>query len=621
MKKIIRIILVAWAVLASSSCQDVFLQKPDVSGTVDLEKVFSSSKNAESVLFRCYRDALVHGWPGGLGWSHGTLGSICGELSKGYSWHATWTICDAGLTSTPAKNANSDTAGADDFGQNWECIRECFIVRENIDRVPDMSDEMKGYVKAEATALIAYRYMGMFYRYGGVPIVRKAFESTDPDIYVERATLQQTLDYTLELIDEAYNGLPDSWANVGGAGIYTGRVTKGAVLAMKARLLMFAARPLFNSAEPYLSFDNASYNDRICFGQYDAGRWDDAIKANEAVLTWAAANGYELINTGGAGIGAPNPNALQDYGTATSTPNNREVLLAYKLDEPGEIALYYNTSGFYGDYIGDNSDNGTRGMLTNQLEKYYDKDGNDIDWPKIGESAPRPASNWIENMENAEARLRADLCTIGIETLSNPGVSKWQPTGWGRRTVNMEINPDETSAAFPGLPSGDLGYAAGATTKFYYNAGSRLWFEPPLFRMAEIYLNLAEAYNETNKPTDALKYLNAVHNRAGLPSITETDQNNLREIIKREKAIEFFNENQKYFDVKHWKDPRIGTEIIGGPKRELVFHVTSNSGEASVIKGYWDTVRYETYWHPRMYLEPFPLQEVNKGIIVQNPGY
>ncbi|HIS22869.1 MAG TPA: RagB/SusD family nutrient uptake outer membrane protein, partial [Candidatus Cryptobacteroides intestinipullorum] len=143
----------------------------------------------------------------------------------------------------------------------------------------------------------------------------------------------------------------------------------------------------------------------------------------------------------------------------------------------------------------------------------------------------------------------------------------------------------------------------------------------PLFRMAEIYLNLAEAYNETNKPADALKYLNAVHNRAGLPSITETDQNNLREIIKREKAIEFFNENQRYFDVKHWKDPRIGTEIIGGPKRELVFHVTSNSGEASVIKGYWDTVRYETYWHPRMYLEPFPLQEVNKGIIVQNPGY
>lgn len=621
MKKILRTILAACIACTAVSCEDIFLQKPDVSGTVDLDRVFSSTKNAEAVLFRCYRDVLVHGWPGGLGWSHGTLGSICGELSKGYSWHATWTICDAGLTPTPAKNASAGTAGADDWGQNWECIRECFIVKENIDRVPDMSDEMKGYIKAEATALIAYRYMGMFYRYGGVPIITKSFESSDPDLAVTRATLQKTLEYTLGLIDEACNGLPDSWAGIGGAGVYTGRITKGAVLAMKARLLMFAARPLFNSEEPYLSFNDASYNDRICFGNYDRERWYDAIEANEDVLEWATANGYELINTGGAGAGQPNPNALDDYGTATSVLNNREVLLAYKLDETGQISLYYNPSGFYGDFMGDHSDSGTRGMLTNQLEKYYDKDGNDIDWPKIGESAPRSAQNWLDNMNSAEARLRADICTIGIETLSNPGVSQWQPTGWGRRTVNMEINENDQSAAFPNMPSGDLGYAAGATTKFYYHAGSRLWFEPPLFRLAETYLNLAEAYNEYGNSTEALKYLNAVHNRAGLPAITESEQNALRELIKREKAIEYFNENHRYYDVKHWKDPKIATEIIGGPKRELVFHVTSNSGEASVIKGYWDAVRYETYWHPRMFLEPFPQDEVNKGIIVQNPGY
>ena len=111
-----------------------------------------------------------------------------------------------------------------------------------------------------------------------------------------------------------------------------------------------------------------------------------------------------------------------------------------------------------------------------------------------------------------------------------------------------------------------------------------------------------------------------VHNRAGLPSINETDQSALREIIKREKALEFFHENHRYYDVKHWKDKDIAN-IIGGPKRELQFHVTANSGVKDVVISYWDAVAYETYWNPKMYLEPFPQNEINKGIIHQNPGY
>lgn len=619
MKKILRTFLAILSVAVIVSCEDEFLQKPDVSGTIDQDAIYSSSKNAEAALISCYRNVLIHGWPGGLGWGHGTLGSICGELSKGYSWHATWSICDAGLTTTPAKNASSGTAGADHFAQNWQYIRACFLIKENIDRVPDMSDEMKAYIKAEATGLIAYRYMGMFYRYGGMPIVRKSFLSTDEEIYNERASLQETLEYTLELIEEAVAGLPDSWENIEGDGKYVGRLTKGAVLAMKARLLMFAARPLFNSASPVLEYDKPEL---VCFGSFDENRWDDAIKANEAVLEWARNNGYELINTGGAGVGKANPNALQDYGTATSVPNNREVLLAYKMDTPStNLALYYNTSSYFGDYFGDNSDNGTRGMLTNQLEKYYNKDGGEINWPKIGESAPRPASDWFANMESAEARLRDDICCIGVESMCNRGVAGWQPAGWARRMNNLEINPNPVSTAFPGLPSGEMGYGAGASTKFYYGAGSRLWFEPPLFRLAEIYLNLAEAYNEKGNSTKALENLNMVHNRAGLPSINVSGKNEIMEKIKREKALEFFNENQRYFDVKHWMDPNIATEIIGGPKRELVFHVTENTRVAESVIEYWDAVRYETYWHPRMYLEPIPQDEVNKGVIAQNPGY
>ncbi len=618
MKKICTTLLLLVCLMANYSCQDFFLQKPDVSGTVDLDEIYSSTKNAEAALFRCYRDVLKHGWPTGIGWGHGTLGAISGEVSKGWSWHATWQICDAGLMPNPHTNALDGSAGADHFGQNWEYIRACFIVKENIDRVPDMDDTMKAYVKAEATALIAYRYMGMFYRYGGVPIVTQSFLPED-DLEIPRASLQETLDYTLELMEEALLTLPDSWANIGGNGVYVGRLTRGAVLAMKARLLMFAARPLFNSATPYLSFDDPANNNLICFGSADPTRWQAAIAANEAVLTWANANGYALINTGGAGVGQPNPNAADDYGTATSVLNNKEVILAYKLNEGyNQLSRYYNTSGNYPD--SDNrSDSGQSGILTNILEYYYDQNGNDMDWPKIGESSPRPAQNWLNNIDKVEARFRMDICAIGVGSLSNPGISTWQNTGWGRRLVNLEINDGPSSNSFP--EASQVGYGAGPSTKFYYKAGSRLWFEPPLFRLAETYLNLAEAYNEAGDPTNALKNLNMVHNRAGLPAITTTDQEELRKRIWREKALEYFHENHRYYDVKHWKHPEIATNIHGGQKRELQFRVTANSGSADALIEYWDANAYVTYWHPKMFLEPFLQDEVNKAIIIQNPGY
>ena len=68
--------------------------------------------------------------------------------------------------------------------------------------VPDMTEEQKKVIKAEVTALIAYRYMGMFYRYGGVPKVTKAFEASD-DLTAGRESLENTLQYILDLCDEA----------------------------------------------------------------------------------------------------------------------------------------------------------------------------------------------------------------------------------------------------------------------------------------------------------------------------------------------------------------------------------------------------------------------------------
>ena len=201
-----------------TSC-DFFLQKPDTTGTVDRDTVFGSKKNAQAALMSCYGNALIHGLPGGLGFGHGTLGAISGEINKGASWHGTYVISQQGLSANGVGSdvpSGSVSGGSENFSKNWAVIRQCFIVKENIDMVPDMTDDEKNVYKAEVTALIAYRYMGMFYRYGGVPKVTKAFEATD-DLSAGRETLENTLQYILDLCDEAYAVLPAKWdaANTG----------------------------------------------------------------------------------------------------------------------------------------------------------------------------------------------------------------------------------------------------------------------------------------------------------------------------------------------------------------------------------------------------------------------
>jgi hypothetical protein len=163
----------------------------------------------------------------------------------------------------------------------------------------------------------------------------------------------------------------------------------------------------------------------------------------------------------------------------------------------------------------------------------------------------------------------------------------------------------------------------GRRVKFWYHAGTRNWFEFPIYRLAEFYLDAAEAYNELGNASKALQYLNVIRDRAGLPSIEETNQVKLRQLIQREWAVEFYEENHRLFDVKHWKLSDIDKGIIGGEKKGFVFtYVNGQYGlVASDYLTYSTQVMYTGFWNPNQYLEPFPIAEVNKGYLIQNPGY
>lgn len=606
-------IILAFAVLTGLDSCNLFLEMPKVTGNVYLDEVFSNRKDAEGMLWRSYHMALRDGLPEGWGINHGTLASLSGELTRGYSWHAGYNLVVNG------PHTGEDQGFPANYDQGWEVIRACWIIIGNIGKVDELSDEMKEYMRGEAYALIAYRYMGMFYRWGGVPVIRQANEMSD-DLNFPRATAQETLYFTLELIEEAYKRLPDTWTGIesGSGEKWTGRLTKGAALAMKARLLTFAARPLFNSQKPYTEeFGLRFSGDReiIWLGGYDEQRYRDAIDAHLAVLDWAKKNNKHLIFTAGEGNRNTFEDAIKDYGQGVSLLNGPEILLAFKVASDqttyNNMNEGYNFSNYV--YAGERSQ---RGLLTNFVRLYRDKDGGEIDWPEAGkETTPRPISDFGENIDKIEARFRVDICVPGKYGRSNDGDANWNENIWymGSFTSDKEIEANMARAT--------EGRGIGVPTKFYYGAGSRTWLEFPLFRLAENYLHLAEAYNEIGETENALKYLNIIRNRAGLPSLTETGKSELRSEIQREKALEYFEENHRYYDVKHWKHPDIGTKILGGDMTEISFYREGEQNTMEALKTYWDAYSYTGYWHPKWFLEPFRQSEVNKGVIIQNPGY
>lgn len=615
MKKIRIVAIIAAALVSFTGC-NLFLEMPEVTGSVYREDVFSNRKDTEGMLWRAYHRGLREGLPEGWAINHGTLASLSGEITRGYSWHAGYNLVVNGPTTVLDASGQFQGAPAN-FNENWEVIRACWIIISNIDSCPEISPEMKEYMKGEAYALIAYRYVGMFQRWGGVPIVRQANEMTD-DINFPRASAQKTLEFTLEMLQEAENRLPDTWTDIepGCGDKWEGRITKGAVLAMKARLLTFAARPLFNADQSYAKEFGMAYSadSLIWLGGKDINRYQTAIDAHLAVINWAKTNGKHLIFTAGEGNRNSFEQAIDDYGRGVSQLNGPETLLAFKVESDQQV--YNNmTEGYNWSAYVDAGERSLRGVLTNFVRLYRDTDGNDIDWPVVGEAAPRPIADFAANIDKIEPRFRVDICVPGKFGRSNDGDAKWNEGIWymGSLTSDADIAASMARAT--------EGRSIGVPTKFYYKAGARRWLEFPLFRLAENYMSLAECYNELGDDVNARKYLNIIRNRAGLPSVTETDQAKLRELIVRERALEFFEENQRYYDVKHWKHPDIGTKILGGPMTEISFLTTDGANTMAALISYWDAYSYTGYWHPKWFLEPFRQDEVNKGIIAQNPGY
>lgn len=451
----------------------------------------------------------------------------------------------------------------------WKAIR---IVNILIERINDVPADIAyiSQVEGEAKFIRALNYFEMFKHYGGVPIVDHRFQLGE-DFLVQRSSLQKTFDFIIKDCDDAIKLLPATYQSQ-----FRGRATKLAAYALKSKALLFAASPQFNTDKPILELPG--HNDLICFGNYDANRWQLAADAAKEAIDAAPAAGCFLVTDKGVD---------KNYRYVWEQMDNTEIILADKSDDKMWFRFFVPASM-----------NGMMGnTLTLNFLKYYEKkDGTSQTWDMNG------GNDLNKKYDELDPRFKQTIAYNGsywnkkyplVVTTTEPvgrDLSGCTGGAWIRKPV-----PDESDIW-----------------------GSMAYGHWPIFKLNELYLNYAEAINEAQGPVKAAyDAVSIIRARSGMPAFPSgLTQEQFRTKLRNERAIELAYDGHRIFDERRWLISDTEGLMKGNMWGMKIYAITGSSD-----------FRYEPYvfsvrtFFPRMYLHPFMQNEVDKGYLIQNPGY
>ena len=594
--KYIVIIICFIASLTVFSCDD-FLEKPH-SSELTVDSVFSSRLRTEQFLWNVYSTASIYEFNGF--WSssdnrfyhYGAQGSLVSVATDELEVEGTY----AGIpryfhTGTwNASNIYNGSWGLEFHSSVcYQGIRNCNIFIENIDRAPFTEDEKKE-MKAEAIFLRALMHFDLMQRLGGISIVDHVLTVADADdvarVKIPRSTYAETVNFIVGECEEAARYLPNVYID----DRYLGRIVKGAALALKARVLLYAASPLFNSPDGTTYYPaSAEQRELIGYPSYDKNRWQLAADASKDVLDWAA---YE---SGWCKLYDGMTNAVDRYEEIFINHTCPEVILSSGL--LNTIGGYFYLFMWPGDVAGPQNQNdpSNHAVTFNFTKQYQKSDGTEQTWDET-EGVDYPYTQYQSKLAALEPRFQASVFQSGTE--------------WSRGS-GVVYHFYETNTL-------KLKNVRGVGFMRKFCKGGRLNGTAPrwiTFRLAEFYLNYAEALNEMDGSAADIEWaLNEVRNRVDMPDVSFTNKDDMREKIRRERTVEFAFEQHRYFDLRRW---RIADEGFSGTIYTLKLYGTDNPATA--------TYRLEEInsrvWHEWMYLYPFRQQEVDLGYVVQNPGW
>ena len=430
--------------------------------------------------------------------------------------------------------------------------------------------------RAEAQFLRAFYYFELVKRYGGVPIVnRKISIRTETDYLasIKRNSYEECVKHIVSLCDSSIKDLPLRLSDIANAD--WGRPTVGAALALKARMLTYAASDLFNRPSNNNPLVGYTDNRRI-------ERWRIAAAANKAVLDLMPVAPYSFQST--------YPALFQ-----LKTLRSNEVIFERRYGASNTFETLNYPIGYQ---------NGRSGTCPTQnlVDAYEMRTGVPFDW--------RNPVHAADPYANRDPRLLMNVI-VNNSVWKGTNVQLWE----GGANAKPLFRASKTGYYLKKYVDETLNLATSQTS-------AKQWI---YFRLSEIYLNYAEAMNEAFGPNvpdtlklTALQAINAVRTRTGvaMPAVSATvTKDDLKERIRNERRVELAFEDHRFWDVRRWM---IGDNTLGATIRGV--RVTREAN------GSFKYVPYDLekrIFLEKMYLYPIPQPEIVKtnGNILQNPGW
>lgn len=413
----------------------------------------------------------------------------------------------------------------------------------------------------EARFLRAFYHFELAKRYGDIPLVREVLTEEEANT-VSRTPFQEVIRFIADECDTVAQYLPVSYLNMPGAQ-ETGRATKGAAMALKARALLYAASILHNP-------DN------------DPGKWKEAAEAALALIDSAEIKGWYSL-----------PANYFDYNVLAS----KELILESREAKSN----YFERANFPVGYEGGNTGICPSQNLVDAFEMTKASGGGEFSWNNPVHRAA-PYANRDQRLARTVlvdgALLRGVAVQSYIGGKNGVPVREATKTGYYLRKFLVEavsLSPANTTTA------------------------DHFW---PIFRYAEVLLNYAEAMNEAfpgnSQHTDAIFTrsaewaLNKVRSRALITEVSGLNYTDFQKQVRNERRVELAFEDHRFWDIRRWK---IGDEAttIYGTKIEL-----TDTGKAYTP----NQVVSNRSWNDRMYLYPIPANEnyINPKL-GQNPDW
>lgn len=641
MKNRIYTIIACFLATVIYSCSDVLNQAPD--GKISLEEVFGDNDKTMYYLNTCYSGINAKGCLYFF-WSRGPV-NWCDDSwdadDLDVSWAASRRYYDGNASASdfPA-NYNAGDSGNESvsWARSFQRIRNCAVFLQNIPNAKVNSESDRSRWTAEAHILRAYYYSELLMWFGcSLPIIREPYTYDADFSKVERSSFHDVVEFIVEDCDAALACEELPWRITTDSEAM--RMTKAVAWAIKSRMTLFAASPLYNDGNNY---------------------WEEAYSVNKAAVQALESNGYALYDKlNQAAVWGDEkaylPTAASQYfneyfcnsGAYAADPADKETI--YQLRDGANLDLA-NVDGI-GAILGYKTGTCPSQELVDAFETIDGQPVLDLAKPYLDEQHLKPnynSSNTTYDKNNPYAnrdpRFYATVYYNGSKRYCNWSTQaekkSFENLGQGKgenvRIITTWDAYEDAKGNIINSPEPLMGRSMTGRTptrtgyfqrKFLHpNSGVEMRLNGARhkdYRLAEIYLNFAEAAMEAGHTDEAITYVNKVRARAGMPGLPAgLSGENLRQRIHNERRVEFALEGNRYFDVRRWHKP---DEDLSATDRWITgAHITHM--QDGTYK-YERTILKERQCYTNKWLKmPIPLTEVNNmraitGEDWQNPGW